>query len=68
MAALLVAINSIIQVLAYALLSHFYLKPLPSWLGLDSQTIHISTGAIVKAVAIFLGIPYWQGMGPAVLA
>ena len=41
----------------------FYLKLLPSWLGLDSQTIHISTGAIAKAVAIFLGIPLLAGYG-----
>ena len=62
-AALLVAINSIIQVLAYALLSHFYLTLLPSWLGLDSQLIAVSTAEIAKAVAIFLGIPLLAGYG-----
>ncbi len=62
-AALLVAINSIIQVLAYALLSHVYLTLLPSWLGLGSQSIHVSTAEIAKAVAIFLGIPLLAGYG-----
>jgi ACR3 family arsenite transporter len=62
-AALLVAINSIIQVLAYALLSHFYLTLLPSWLGLESQSIQVSTTAIAKAVAIFLGLPLLAGYG-----
>ena len=62
-AALLVAINSIIQVLAYALLSHLYLTLLPSWLGLESQTVQVSTAEIAKAVAIFLGIPLLAGYG-----
>jgi arsenical-resistance protein len=62
-AALLVAINAIIQVLAYALLGHLYLTQLPSWLGLDSQSIHVSTLEIAKAVAIFLGIPLIAGYG-----
>jgi ACR3 family arsenite transporter len=58
-----VAINSIIQVLAYALLSHLYLTLLPSWLGLESQTVQVSTAEIAKAVAIFLGIPLLAGYG-----
>ncbi len=62
-AALLVAINSIIQVLAYALLSHLYLTLLPSLLGLESQTVQVSTAEIAKAVAIFLGIPLLAGYG-----
>jgi len=60
-AALLVAINSIFQVLAYALLGTFYLKILPSWLGLDTQDIQFSTSEITKAVLIFLGIPLVAG-------
>lgn len=55
------AINSIIQVLAYALLSHLYLTLLPSWLGLESQTVQVSTAETAKAVAIFLGIPLLAG-------
>lgn len=60
-AALLVALNSVFQVLAYALLGTFYLKVLPDWLGLDSQEVHFSTWAITKAVLIFLGIPLVAG-------
>ena len=56
-AALLVAINSIVQVLAYALLGNFYLKILPNFLGLDAQSINFSFSEIAKAVLIFLGIP-----------
>jgi len=59
--ALLVAINSVFQILAYALLGTFYLKILPGWLGLDTQDIQFSTWDITKAVLIFLGIPLVAG-------
>jgi ACR3 family arsenite transporter len=60
-AALLVAINSVFQILAYALLGTFYLKILPGWLGLDTQDVQFSTWEITKAVLIFLGIPLVAG-------
>lgn len=59
--ALLVAINSIFQILAYALLGTFYLAILPGWLGLDNQDVAFSTWGITKAVLIFLGIPLALG-------
>ena len=59
--ALLVAINSIFQILAYALLGTFYLAILPGWLGLDTQDVAFSTWGITKAVLIFLGIPLILG-------
>ena len=60
-AALLVAVNSIFQIAAYALLGTFYLKILPGWLGLDTQHVHFSVWGITKAVLIFLGIPLVAG-------
>jgi ACR3 family arsenite transporter len=60
-AALLVAINSVFQIVAYALLGTFYLKILPGWLGLDTQDVQFSTWDITKAVLIFLGIPLVAG-------
>jgi ACR3 family arsenite transporter len=60
-AALLVAINSIFQIAAYALLGTFYLKVLPTWLGLDSFSVSFSTWDITKAVLIFLGVPLVAG-------
>ena len=60
-AALLVAINSILQVLIYALLGTFDLQVLPSWLGLDSQVVNVSFSDIARAVLIFLGIPLAAG-------
>jgi ACR3 family arsenite transporter len=59
--ALLVAINSVFQILGYALLGTFYLAVLPGWLGLDTQDVQFSTWEITKAVLIFLGIPLVAG-------
>jgi len=60
-AALLVAINSIFQILAYAILGTFYLRVLPDLLGFDSLEIRFSTTDISKAVLIFLGLPLLAG-------
>lgn len=60
-AALLVAINSVFQVLGYALLGTFYLEILPGWLGLPTEEVTFSTAEITKSVLIFLGIPLAAG-------
>ena len=59
--AVLVAINSIFQVLAFSLLGWFYLTVLPGWLGLDSQGLDVSVWQIALNVLIFLGIPLVAG-------
>lgn len=61
MAAVLVALNAIFQVLAYAALGYFYLQVLPGWLGLQQATLHVSVLGIAEIVAIFLGIPLVAG-------
>ncbi|WP_435742624.1 ACR3 family arsenite efflux transporter [Microbacterium sp. PMB16] len=60
-AAVLVAINSLFQVVAFSLLGWFYLTVLPNWLGLDSQGLDISIGQIALNVLIFLGVPLVAG-------
>lgn len=61
-AAVLVALNSVFQVVAYAILGWFYLDALPGWLGLDTGAIlGVSIWAIAKTVLIFLGIPLLAG-------
>ena len=60
-AAVLVAINAILQIFGYALLASLYLKVLPEWLGLPSQDVTFSTTEIAIAVFIFLGIPLVAG-------
>ncbi len=61
LAAVLVAINSLFQIVAYALLGYFYLELLPGWLGLDSNGIDITVWQIAKSVLIFLGLPLLAG-------
>jgi arsenite transporter len=61
MAAVLVALNAVFQVLLYAALAVFYLNVLPSWLGLDTQHLSVSIGTIARTVVIFLGIPLVAG-------
>jgi len=61
-AALLVAINSIFQVLAFAFLGWLYLDALPAWLHLGNGTVvAISPWSIAGSVLIFLGIPLVAG-------
>jgi len=60
-AAVLVAINSVFQLVAYAALGWFYLQALPSWLGLATTSAEFSIGAIVVSVLVFLGIPLLAG-------
>jgi arsenite transporter len=60
-AAVLVAINSVIQVLIFAVLGWFYLTVLPGWLGMNQTAITTSTWQIAKSVLIFLGIPLVAG-------
>src|SRR5665811_2217437 len=60
-AAVLVALNSVFQIVAYAVLGYFYLELLPGWLGLDTATLDVSMWEIAKIVLIFLGIPLAAG-------
>ncbi|RPK58597.1 ACR3 family arsenite efflux transporter [Streptomyces sp. ADI95-17] len=61
-AAVLVALNSVFQVIAFGLLGWFYLDLLPKWLGLgDDQSLDISMWKIALNVVIFLGIPLVAG-------
>jgi ACR3 family arsenite transporter len=61
MAAVLVALNAVFQVVTYAALGYFYLQVLPGWLGLDQAPLDVSVLGIASIVAIFLGIPLVAG-------
>ncbi len=61
LAAVLVAIDAIIQVFAYALLGWFYLEVLPGWLGLETAHLNVTIWEIAKVVLVFLGIPLAAG-------
>lgn len=60
-AAVLVAINSVFQVLAFSALGWFYLVLLPGWLGLPTASADFSFWAIFGSVVVFLGIPLAAG-------
>lgn len=62
MAAVLVAINSVFQIIMYSVLGWFLLSELPRWLGLDSSSFDVSMGTIALNVGIFLGIPLLAGI------
>ena len=60
-AAVLVALNSVFQVVMFAVLGWFYLAVLPGWLGLPQTSLTVSPWQIAKSVLIFLGIPLLAG-------
>ncbi|TXR56127.1 ACR3 family arsenite efflux transporter [Quadrisphaera setariae] len=60
-AAVLVALNSVFQILAFAALGWFYLQVLPTWLGLPTTSADFSVAAILVSVLVFLGIPLVAG-------
>lgn len=61
-AAVLVAINSIFQVVAFAAWGWFYLQALPGWLGLSTASADFSARTIALSVLAFLGIPLVAGL------
>ncbi|AOS64244.1 ACR3 family arsenite efflux transporter [Actinoalloteichus hymeniacidonis] len=60
-AAVLVALNSVFQVLMFGVLGWFYLAVLPGWLGLAQTDLAVSGWQITKSVLIFLGVPLTAG-------
>jgi ACR3 family arsenite transporter len=59
--AVLVALNSIFQILMYSPLAYFYLRIVPEWFGAQGTVVDISMWDIAKSVLIFLGIPLAAG-------
>ncbi|MGX5357984.1 ACR3 family arsenite efflux transporter [Kocuria sp. KH4] len=60
-AAVLVAVNSVFQVIAFGALGWFYLQVLPGWLGLPTTSAEFSLWSIVLSVLVFLGVPLAAG-------
>ena len=58
---MLVALNSVFQVIMFGVLGWFYLDLLPGWLGLDTASVDFSAWEIARSVLIFLGIPLLAG-------
>ena len=63
LAAFLVALNSVIQVVMFGVLAWLYLTVLPRWQGQSGVAIDVSPWAIAKSVFLFLGLPLGLGYG-----
>src|SRR5512137_535127 len=60
--AVLVALNSIFQIVMYSPLAYFFLAVVPGWFGVQGTVVAISMLDIAKSVLIFLGIPLAGGI------
>jgi ACR3 family arsenite transporter len=60
--AILVAVNSIFQIVMYSVLAYFYITIAGSWISGTGQTVNISLIHVAQSVAIYLGIPFFAGI------
>ena len=60
-AAVLVAVNSVFQILMYSVLGWLFLSEIPGWFGATGTELDVSMWEIAKNVLIFLGIPLAAG-------
>lgn len=59
--AVLVALNSVFQVLFYSLYAYFFVSVASSWFG-GGEEVHVEFWEVAKSVLIFLGIPLVAGI------
>jgi ACR3 family arsenite transporter len=59
--AVLVALNSVFQIVMYSPLAYLYLRLIPGWFGFEGTGLDVSMWDIAKSVLIFLGIPLAAG-------
>lgn len=59
--ALLVALNSVFQVISYSFLVWLFINVLPNKLGLANFNVSVSVQDVTESVLIYLGIPFLAG-------
>jgi ACR3 family arsenite transporter len=59
--ALLIALNSVFQVITYSFYAWLFINVLPQKLGFGDFNITVPMGEVAQSVAIYLGLPYLAG-------
>ena len=59
--ALLVALNSVFQIVSYSFFVWLFINVLPGYLGLGDFNVSVSMRAVTESVLIYLGIPFLAG-------
>ncbi|KAI9271852.1 arsenical-resistance protein [Phascolomyces articulosus] len=61
--AMLVAINSLLQIALYSPYAVLFINIIPSWFGAETQmTVHVEIWPVAQSVLIYLGIPLLAGL------
>lgn len=61
LAALLVALNSVFQLVTYSLYAWLFLSVFPPWFGLRAMELAVPVKEVAMSVLVYLGIPFLAG-------
>ncbi|MDG6900699.1 MAG: ACR3 family arsenite efflux transporter [Nitrososphaerota archaeon] len=65
-AAILVALNSVFQIVLYSALAYFYVTLAGAWIAGQEAVVSISFVAVAQSVFVYLGIPFFGGIATRV--
>ena len=60
-AALLIALNSIFQIVFYSFFVWLFINQLPAYFGIGDYSVQIKMSEVISSVLIYLGIPFLAG-------